>query len=287
MRFLENVLSNKPFIWAYRKITTDESGFTSFHAHPGIEFLYVEQGTGHILIDNRIMPIEAQTLYIFQPYQLHRVHAVADETQPYVRHVLVVDPHVFEPYVAPFPHLSSYFSKLWKGELPSQAFDVKEMKSLYHLLQEEFIRGTPARHLEDVAATVLGLLRLARNASTESKDASWHQPVLRKAGLAEQAMAWLESHYQEDSHLSELASHLHVSPFYLSRTFKRDTGNTIQEYLIAKRLREACMILQNTDHSMTYTAEQVGFTSSSYFIHAFKKHIGITPLQYRKQWRHL
>ncbi|MGG1555766.1 AraC family transcriptional regulator [Paenibacillus ferrarius] len=287
MKFLENVLSDKPFIWAHRNITMDESGFTSFHAHPGLEFLYVEQGAGHILIDKRIMPIKAETLYIFQPYQLHRVHAAASETQPYIRNVLVVDPYVFEPYLAPFPDLRSYFGKLWKEDLPSQAFDVGEMKSLYHLFHEEFKGEADARSIENVAVTLLCLIRFARNASPESKDAAWHKPVLRKTGLAEQAMTWLESHFQEDFHLPDLAAQLHVSPFYLSRIFKQDTGNTIQEYVMARRLREACILLQNTDYSMTYIAERVGFTSSSYFIHTFKKHVGITPLQYRKQGRHM
>lgn len=287
MKFLENVLLEKPFIWAHRNITIDESGFTAFHAHPGLEFLYVEQGTGHILIDKRIMPIKAETLYMFQPYQLHRVHAVASENQPYIRHILVVDPYVFEPYLAPFPDLRGYFGKLWKENLPSQAFDVGEMKSLYNLFHEEFEGGTHLRSIEGVAVTLLCLIRFARSASPDTKDTAFHKSVLRRTGLAEQAMTWLESHFQEEFHLPELASRLHVSPFYLSRIFKQDTGNTIQEYVMAKRLREACMLLQNTEYSMTYTAERVGFTSSSHFIHAFKKHIGITPLQYRKHWRQM
>ncbi|MGG1514592.1 AraC family transcriptional regulator [Paenibacillus oryzisoli] len=282
MKFLENVLKNKPFIFSYRNMTEDKSGYTSFHAHPGLEFLYVEQGTGHMIVDNRIMPIKPQTMYMFQPYQLHRVHAEASENQPYVRNILVIDPYVLEPFLSPFGELRGYFHRLWKDALPVQAFEMGGLAPMYELLHTEMQYGSSQKQMEHVALAVLDIVRAVRAVGKDVLD-THKQPIHRNTGLSEQAMAWLERHYQEDFSLSRLAVQLHVSPFYLSRLFKQDTGNTIQEYVTAKRLREACLLLQHTDHSITYIAERVGLTSASYFIHAFKKHIGLTPLQYRKQ----
>lgn len=87
-----------------------------------------------------------------------------------------------------------------------------------------------------------------------------------------------------DSELSlqTLADALYVSPQYLSRLFRRETGDTIGGYLARKRINEAMRLLQDPALKMYEIAQKTGYTSQHYFSSAFKKALGISPVEYRK-----
>jgi AraC-like DNA-binding protein len=101
-------------------------------------------------------------------------------------------------------------------------------------------------------------------------------------GIASQVMFWLDEHYREKFRLDALAEELGKSRSYVSRKFHAETGEKIHDYLNTIRLRKACECLLHTDASVREIAEQVGFSDVTWFISAFRKGIGETPLQYRK-----
>lgn len=101
-------------------------------------------------------------------------------------------------------------------------------------------------------------------------------------GLASQVMFWLDEHYQEKFRLDALAETLGKSRSYVSRKFHAETGEKIHDYLNTLRLRKACERLLHSEASVREIATQVGFSDVTWFISAFKKGIGETPLQYRK-----
>jgi len=70
---------------------------------------------------------------------------------------------------------------------------------------------------------------------------------------------------------------------YVSRRFHIETGESILDYLNTLRLRKACEALLHSSESVRETAGKVGFSDVTYFISAFGKRIGETPLQYRKR----
>ncbi|RAP75904.1 AraC family transcriptional regulator [Paenibacillus montanisoli] len=284
MKLIDNVLRSHPYLFAHRNVTTDNGGYAVFHAHQGLELLYVEQGEGHFILENRIMPIKPQTLYLFQPFQLHRVHAPASPQNPYIRSVLVVEPFFLESYLSAFPEFKTFFQRIWKVELPEQAFELPDLASQFGLMDQELrqLNGTQAAEIAAMGTiSILRRLRIVMEASVGRKEA--RSP--RKTELTEQAMAWLDVNFKEEFSLSRLAAELHLSPYYLSHLFKQDTGNSLTEYLTAKRLREACLLLQSTELPVAIIAERVGFATASHFIHTFKKHIGVTPYKYRKEVR--
>jgi len=101
-------------------------------------------------------------------------------------------------------------------------------------------------------------------------------------GIASQVMFWLDEHYQQKFSLDALADELGKSRSYVSRKFHAETGEKIHDYLNTLRLRKACESLLHSDASVRDIAARVGFSDVTYFISAFKKGIGETPLQYRK-----
>jgi len=81
--------------------------------------------------------------------------------------------------------------------------------------------------------------------------------------------------------LSELANHVHLAPQYISLLFKKETGLTITQFILNRRIDKAKMMIITTNDPVQVIAEKSGFTDYCYFSHAFKKVTGISPRQFR------
>lgn len=95
---------------------------------------------------------------------------------------------------------------------------------------------------------------------------------------------YINAHYTEDIHLSDIAHQFSFSTPYISHTFKSTTGYSPIQYLIRCRIGQAQTLLISSDLSVTEVAMCVGYDNSSHFQTLFKQVVGITPLQYRKKY---
>lgn len=81
---------------------------------------------------------------------------------------------------------------------------------------------------------------------------------------------------------------VHVTPNYLSRIFKRQTGEGCNEYIVRKRIEKAKSLLETTLMKTSEIAGMVGYHDINYFSLAFKKQTGMSPTKYReylaKKW---
>jgi YesN/AraC family two-component response regulator len=112
-----------------------------------------------------------------------------------------------------------------------------------------------------------------------------HQNEERKTGgYVQQAMKWIDEHYRESFQLEDLAAALHLSKFYLSKFFHEETGTTLKSYITAKRIRQACRLLETTGKSIEIIGSEIGIPNASYFVQVFKQEIGTTPLKYRAKF---
>ncbi len=83
----------------------------------------------------------------------------------------------------------------------------------------------------------------------------------------------------------ELAGQVYMSPDYLTKLFKKETGMSLSEYIIQKRIALAKQLLAATDLSIVEISQRAGFSYSSYFVRIFKKKTEMTPQQYREEKR--
>jgi AraC-like DNA-binding protein len=81
--------------------------------------------------------------------------------------------------------------------------------------------------------------------------------------------------------MSMLSDALHLSPSYIYRVLKENTGRTFLQMLTDTRLSRACALLRK-NVKVKEVARRVGYSSARYFIRIFKKHMGLTPDRYRK-----
>lgn len=85
--------------------------------------------------------------------------------------------------------------------------------------------------------------------------------------------------------VNEIAVALHISLSYLSKIFKKHLGATCIEYITQKRMEKAKELLIHTAMTQEEIAHAVGYTNVHYFSMLFKKQLGETPGQYRRQVR--
>lgn len=83
--------------------------------------------------------------------------------------------------------------------------------------------------------------------------------------------------------LKETAEHFHFNHDYLSKLIKNSTGVSFTDLLQEIRLKEACVLLENTDMPIAEITNTIGYTNLSYFYKLFKKKYKVTPIEYRKR----
>jgi len=83
--------------------------------------------------------------------------------------------------------------------------------------------------------------------------------------------------------IRELALEFHLSPSYLQRLFKHQTGVCMGEWLNEQRLQRAASLLANSYMSVKEIAYTIGYEHASSFIRAFERRFAQAPLRYRKQ----
>lgn len=94
---------------------------------------------------------------------------------------------------------------------------------------------------------------------------------------------YISKHYGERITLDETAAMVSLSPDYLSRIFKKETGTTFNQYLNQIRITKAKELIRHSDMRMTDISQLVGYDDQSYFTKVFRKMTGVSPNEYRKR----
>jgi transcriptional regulator GlxA family with amidase domain len=88
--------------------------------------------------------------------------------------------------------------------------------------------------------------------------------------------------YAEPLDVAALARAAHVSPRHFSRSFAETFGETPYQYLLTRRIERARHLLRTTDIQVLDVCMSVGFTSVGSFTTTFRRHVGMSPTEYRR-----
>ncbi|MFK0522745.1 response regulator [Paenibacillus illinoisensis] len=103
--------------------------------------------------------------------------------------------------------------------------------------------------------------------------------------IVEQALRFTKEHYADpDLSIQKVCGYLHISSGYFCGIFKKEVQLTFLQYLMQIRMEAAKELLRSTELKSFEIAERVGFAEPNYFSFCFKKHIGVSPKEYRKQF---
>ncbi len=106
--------------------------------------------------------------------------------------------------------------------------------------------------------------------------------LMKQSLVTERILSYVGKNLESAMTLDTIAKELHYSKFYLERTFKKDMGISLYQYIRRRRLNEAAEKLGNTDRPVIEIALEAGYLSQQAFAQAFRDEYGCTPLEYRK-----
>jgi AraC-like DNA-binding protein len=96
------------------------------------------------------------------------------------------------------------------------------------------------------------------------------------------AKEYVIKHYSKDMTLGEIAWHVGKGEEHLARVFKRETGQSVFDYVREIRVNQAKTMLLNPAWSLTEIAGRCGFHSLSFFSRTFRQNTGMSPSHYRR-----
>lgn len=133
------------------------------------------------------------------------------------------------------------------------------------------------------AADTMVVLSLLQHQCLRERPAS--QSVVKKDDLQGKILDYLNWHIHENIRVSQVATHLGYNEKYLSTLFTAMTGESIKHYILVQKMEIAKRQLTNTNVPITAIAANMGFSDSHNFSTAFKKIVGMSPREYRKEYR--
>ena len=102
------------------------------------------------------------------------------------------------------------------------------------------------------------------------------------SALAAAVAEYVRHHLSDPVSTEKIAEKLHFSRTWLSRKFHEETGIPLSDFIRIKKTEEAQRLLRYTDKSLREISVYLGYSSQSHFQTAFKKQLGVTPMQYRR-----
>jgi transcriptional regulator GlxA family with amidase domain len=100
-------------------------------------------------------------------------------------------------------------------------------------------------------------------------------------GCVATTLHYIQDHYQDRLRLADLGRVGRRSPFHLQRLWKAYVGETPRAYQRRVRLLHAQRLLRHTHLPIRQVSREVGFGDQSHFTQVFRRHVGMTPRQYR------
>ena len=94
---------------------------------------------------------------------------------------------------------------------------------------------------------------------------------------------YIERNIKKSITLQDVAEHINVSTYYLSRMFKQELNVNYITYLTTRKMEIAKEMLANTNEPVINVAMELSYNDANYFSKVFKKNIGLTPVEYREQ----
>ncbi|UVI31548.1 AraC family transcriptional regulator [Paenibacillus spongiae] len=270
-------------------ITTDfqtnrKGMLTVRHQHPVFHLMYITEGLGEFLVNDKVSKASAGLLYIINPNEWHQFHGDEHEPLNNLECTFLVRNEQDEPVEANFfdwveekrglPLPESYRS----GPIFVPGHLRPFLIEGFQRLLDPGNRYVTAEHLSLMVADLLLRTEETIWQIGRSDEAAYVQRGAKEIALIKQ---YMRTHLAEPVKLEKLSQLIHWSPNYLCRIFKEHTGKSPMAYLQSIRMMEAEKLLLYTDLPIFAISELLGYDDASYFARLFRRHHGRAPTEYR------
>lgn len=233
------------------------------------QLLYVAAGKAHFFFDEQEQIVEAGNIVVYRPGEPQRyVYYVEDHPEVFWVHFTGYD----ATNILKFYKLLGDHHVFYTGTLP-------EYKWLFRRMIKELQLCRP--YYEELCASLLNDLFILIDRQMEEG----HKSNSNTQDLVDTAVSFFNENYNQKICMDDYANSLHISSSWFIKNFRQYIGMTPSQYILSLRMTNAQSLLENTDYNVTQIASIVGYENSLYFSRVFKKELGVSPAQYRKQKR--
>jgi two-component system, response regulator YesN len=95
----------------------------------------------------------------------------------------------------------------------------------------------------------------------------------------------IQQNYSKDISLELISNYVHLSQAYFSDQFKKETGMSFTQYKTLLKIENAKKLIQETNYNLSRISIDVGYYDPKYFFRMFKKITGLTPNEFKEQFR--
>lgn len=262
------------FTWKGTRLCDEKK----YHSHDHIEIAFILSGKGRYKIDDEIYSVEEGDLLILNPGVHHQ--ALTDRSgKPTIEFFVgftdvafrEMEPNHFDIPGEPILHSSGDFrQKLFRIVSGMDAENATLKQGRYFMLRSYLIQ--------------MILLIIRERTEPLAQYQGYEFESAGKKYVVEQIINYFSDHYAEKISLDQIAENMYLSPFYISRVFKSETGDTPIRYLIDIRLEHAKEILESGNYtSIQEVASQVGYDDAYHFSKLFKKKYDMPPSKIKKR----
>jgi len=270
---------NPTFLFTWKGTRTAAEG-EAYHCHDIAELAFVLSGTGKYHIEGQIYDVSEGDLLFFKPGVRHQALYVPEAEVPTTEFFVGfcdVQLPGREPGDVPLP--GGGYILHTGGELRQRIFRICSS------MEAESGLCWPGRyHMLKAYLTQLLLLILKEQSPQSRAGKGYSFDSANKKYVVEQIIGYFEEHYSEKISLDTIAENMYLSPFYISKIFKSETGDTPIRHLISIRLERAReLLVEEREMSIQEVAAAVGYDDAYHFSKLFKKYYGKSPSQVRKE----
>lgn len=264
---------NPTFLLTWKGTRTAEE--ENYHCHDFPELAFVLAGRGSYRIDGQIYPVEEGDLIALNPGIKHQALACDPENPATEFFVGFTDVQFGDcpPNTLPTPSGSPVIRT--KGDLRQKLF---RLCASMELENSVFWQG---RYFMLKAYLMQMLVLIVRDqAEPVPVQTGFSFESVNRKYVVEQILSYFEDHYADKISLDQIAENMYLSPYYISKIFKSETGDTPIRHLINIRLEKAKELLEGGwSGSIQDAALQVGYDDAYHFSKLFKKRYGVPPSQ--------
>lgn len=273
---------NPKIFYICKKKFTNPAKPLNPHKHDFIELRYVFSGSCNYILDGVSYAVKSGDIIICNPGVEHTNTFIHSKEPTTEFHVGFTDIHLKNlPKNTLYPENQSPIFYIPANH--RQEF----VKCCYEILSEYDSK----KQINDlmIKSLVMKLLVLLirelypEQKSEEPQTVGYEFESSNKTYVVNTIITYLTENYARKISLSKISQNMYLSPVYISKLFKEETGESPINYLIQLRLEKAKDILSNSENpSIKDIAKSVGYDDAYYFSKLFKKYYGVSPSNFKK-----
>jgi AraC-like DNA-binding protein len=247
------------------------------------ELVYVDKGCVEVIADDQGFELEQGQILFHKPNEFHNLYANGTVAP----NLVVVSFVCRSPAMSFFENRIAYLSARQRDLL---ARVVEEGKRAFSspLGDPYTLELTRAEDVPFAAEQLLGLsleallIDMIRNATLVSGNTKPSSSIKKRSDndLVNRIIHYMEEHLNERLSFSTICQYSAQSATNLKTIFKAVTGQGVMEYYRGLKIRQAKILLRESDGNITQIADDLGYTSVQYFSRHFKQATGMTPREY-------